>query len=97
MERTLETTSPGTAHNIRAVGLCRVSGQHLSQAPNEPGTFAEIHEQTQAEARAIVRGDVDAAMHADKQVDGYALRKLRSAIALERRQQDVSNVVGSGW
>ena len=35
--------------------LCRASGWHLSDAANEPTTFRQIHEEAQAEARAILR------------------------------------------
>lgn len=34
---TMASEHSSTAHGIRRIGLCRVSGKHLSQAENEPG------------------------------------------------------------
>ena len=47
-----------TPYTVRT-GLCKVSGKHLSEAPNAP-TFEKIHEECQADARAILRASLTA-------------------------------------
>lgn len=47
---------PLTAHGIKRTGPAKVSGAHLSDAANEPGDFARIEAEANAEARAIVAG-----------------------------------------
>lgn len=44
------------AHNITHVCLAKASGRHLSEAANEPRTFAQIDAECNAAARSIVRG-----------------------------------------
>jgi hypothetical protein len=46
---------PFMAHNITRVSLAHVEGKHLSEAPNSP-TFAQIEEECNEAARAIVAG-----------------------------------------
>jgi hypothetical protein len=43
------------ARQTKVPGLCHVSGRHLSLAPNA-SSFAAIHEECQAEARAELHG-----------------------------------------
>jgi len=70
------------AHNIRALGLCKVSGRHIGEAANEsePRTMREIEEAGQADARAILRKEkraFDLAMDRPTEMDRATWRAER--------------------
>lgn len=47
-----------TAYDIKTTGLAKVSGKHLSLAPNAE-SFEQIEREANEEARAILRGEHD--------------------------------------
>lgn len=59
-----------TAHNIRATGLCRVSGRHLSEAPNDGDlTAADLREIDESFLQRADANEPSAAVKADREAD----------------------------
>lgn len=75
------------AHNIKALGLCKVGGRHLSDASNEPTTFADIEAVANADARAILR---------EPWTDKRAERNCENAMALQQARPDALTLACSG-
>jgi hypothetical protein len=86
-----------TAHGIKRTGLAHVSGQHLSDAANEPGDLtaadlAAIDEEfaPMTEAQYL---EADRARNVDK-ADRAASREFEEAMRLQMRKNGINDVIG---